>query len=398
MVSEAPYPQSEHSSRTGSTSSASNDADYAFTTHRSLRNDATNHTENDSAVSNVTGRSGYKKAKQPIDYQADQMTLDTDDYYQQLKAELNHKPLLSSSDAYDDAEPMQSGAVHRGSRQSEATKTAAIKKNDNNDAADTMPQGHKTLTEKQLTQTLPETHDTADSNIPERVFMNSLIKHTGIALAIIIPLAAFSAYAAPQAMPATQSKAVSDLQKAAASTTPASIEPSDIIYKSAATPTTVDKVDLAKYAGTWYEIGRLPMYFQRKCARDVTATYTPKADGSGITVLNKCTGEDGSVISAEGIAKPTDDTGSKLKVTFLPSWIRWLPVGRADYWILARDDSYQTALVGSPDKDYLWLLARTPNISQQTYTKYRQIAQQQGYDLKEFQLTTQSQQTVNLVP
>lgn len=392
MVSDTPYPSSDHSSRTGSTSSASNDADYAFTTHHSLRNDASSHTENDSALSNVTGQSGYKKAKQPIDYQADQMTLDTDDYYQQLKAELNHEPLLSSSAAHD-AEPVQSGAVPRESRQNGATKTAAINKNDNNAAADTMPQGHKTLTEKQLTQTLPETHDIADSNIPERVFMNSLIKHTGIALAIIIPLAAFSAYAAPQAMPATQSKAASDLQTAAAS-----IEPSDILYKSAATPTTVDKVDLTKYAGTWYEIGRLPMYFQRKCARDVTATYTPKADGSGITVLNKCTGEDGGVISAEGIAKPADDTGSKLKVTFLPSWIRWLPVGRADYWILARDDSYQTALVGSPDKEYLWLLARTPNISQQTYTKYRQIAQQQGYDLKEFQLTTQSQQTVNLVP
>lgn len=230
------------------------------------------------------------------------------------------------------------------------------------------------------------------SEIPERVFMNSLVKHTAIALAIIVPLAAISAYAAPQAMP------INKTQADKTTTETIEVEPSTIIHKSADEPTTVDSIDLKKYAGTWYEIGRLPMYFQRKCASDVTATYTEKADGSGITVLNKCMGEDGKAIDAEGLAKPVDDTGSKLKVTFLPSWIRWLPVGRADYWVLAHDPSYQTALVGTPDKDYLWLLARSPNISQKTYAKYRQIAQQQGYGLKEFKLTTHAKQTVKLIP
>lgn len=230
--------------------------------------------------------------------------------------------------------------------------------------------------------------------IPERVFMNGLIKHTGIALAIIIPLAAFSAYAATPPMAAASVSDVDD-------ETPVEmllVAPSDVIHKSANSPTTVDKVNLKKYAGTWYEIGRLPMYFQRNCARDVTATYTEKTDGSGIIVTNKCVDKEGSSIVAEGLAKPVNDTGSKLKVTFLPSWIRWLPVGRADYWVLARDADYKTALVGTPDKDYLWLLARSPNISQETYAKYRQIAQQQGYDLKEFNLTPQTNQTVSLVP
>lgn len=231
------------------------------------------------------------------------------------------------------------------------------------------------------------------SEVPERVFMNGLIKHTGIALAIIVPLAAFSAYAAtPPAMPIN----AASTDKTTVTTT--DITPSSIINKSATKPTTVDSLDLAKYSGTWYEIGRLPMYFQRKCISDVTATYTPKSEGSGITVLNQCAGEDGKSITAEGLAKPVDSTGSKLKVTFLPSWIRWLPVGRADYWVLAHDPSYQTALVGTPDKEYLWLLARSPNISQETYAKYRQIAQQQGYNLKAFKLTDHSNQTVNLVP
>ncbi|WP_350558781.1 lipocalin family protein [Psychrobacter sp. CAL346-MNA-CIBAN-0220] len=237
---------------------------------------------------------------------------------------------------------------------------------------------------------------TSNTDIPERIFMNGLVKHTAIALAIIIPLAAFSAYAAPQVLPvnATTANATSDKTTMAT----LAIEPSAIIHKSASVPTTVDSVDLEKYAGTWYEIGRLPMYFQRNCASNVTATYTGKTDGSGITVLNQCTGADSKMITAEGIAKPADNTGSKLKVSFLPSWIRWLPVGRADYWVLARDANYQTALVGTPDNDYLWLLARSPNITQQTYAKYRQIAQQQGYDLKEFKLTPHTNQTVSLDP
>ncbi len=226
--------------------------------------------------------------------------------------------------------------------------------------------------------------------VSERIFMNGLIKHTVIALVIIIPLAAISAYAAPVTTVNTANES---------SKSPVlSVTPSDIIYKSADTPTTVDKVDLKKYSGKWYEIGRMPLFFQRNCIGNVTATYTGQAGSSDITVLNECSGENSTVISSEGLAMPVDEMGSKLKVTFLPSWIRWLPVGRGDYWVLARDDNYQTALVGTPDKSNLWLLARTPNISQQTYSKYRQIAQQQGYDLKEFTLTPQSNQTVNLVP
>ena len=233
---------------------------------------------------------------------------------------------------------------------------------------------------------------TTHNDISERIFMTSLIKHTGIALAIIIPLAAFSAYAAT---PAQVGNTITSNQ---APTATIDTDPNAIIYKSASEPTTVDRVDLDRYAGTWYEIARLPMYFQRNCTSDVTANYTEKTDGSGIIVTNKCLEADGSQMVAEGLAKPADTTGSKLKVTFLPSWIRWLPVGRADYWVIARDADYQTALVGTPDKEYLWLLARSPNVTQQTYAKYRQIAQSQGYDLKEFTLTSHSNQTVSLVP
>ncbi|WP_410838661.1 lipocalin family protein, partial [Paraburkholderia sp. SIMBA_030] len=91
------------------------------------------------------------------------------------------------------------------------------------------------------------------------------------ALAIIIPLAAFSAYAATPPVNMTTNGMSDDAMNEKTTTDMLSVQPSDIIHKSASTPTTVDSVDLNTYAGTWYEIGRLPMYFQRKCAGDVTA-------------------------------------------------------------------------------------------------------------------------------
>ncbi len=354
-------------SRVGNVGHASNDASY----HQEWNDKFMNHMVK--GASTKTSSYGYKKAQ--LSTNVDSTDVDT------LDLEMDSNTPLSI--------PLITEAV-------EAVEAGTVKIPNNNLKKSSKNNRSKLNTTKSNNNTSAKDATLNVTEIPERIFMNGLIKHTGIALAIIIPLAAFSAYAASP--PINTSSAVATNTKTTTTTETLSVKPSSIIYKSANTPTTVDSVDLKKYAGTWYEIGRLPMYFQRNCASDVTATYVEKTDGSGIKVINECKAEDGSGIMAEGLAKPADNTGSKLKVTFLPSWIRWLPVGRADYWVLARDPDYQTALVGTPDKKYLWLLARSPNVSQETYAKYRQIAQQQGYDLKEFKLTSQSNQTVNLVP
>ena len=83
------------------------------------------------------------------------------------------------------------------------------------------------------------------TTIPERIFMNGLIKHTGIALAIIIPLAAFSAYAAtPPVNTAAKATVTANATTDKTSTETLSIKPNAIIHKSARVPTTVDSVDL----------------------------------------------------------------------------------------------------------------------------------------------------------
>ena len=63
----------------------------------------------------------------------------------------------------------------------------------------------------------------------------------------------------------------------------------------------VPSVDLKKYSGKWYEIARFPNSFQKDCAGDVTATYTPRPDGK-ITVLNECREKNGKTKRAEGLA------------------------------------------------------------------------------------------------
>ena len=78
----------------------------------------------------------------------------------------------------------------------------------------------------------------------------------------------------------------------------------------------VPSVDLARYAGQWYEIARLPNRFEKNCVSSVTATYTLRDDGK-IDVVNRCKKASGKLETAKGKAKVVDKkTNAKLKVTF----------------------------------------------------------------------------------
>ncbi|MCW5625651.1 MAG: lipocalin family protein [Burkholderiales bacterium] len=130
----------------------------------------------------------------------------------------------------------------------------------------------------------------------------------------------------------------------------------------------VGTVDLERYAGRWYEIARIPNRFQKDCASDVTADYSVRDDGR-IDVENRCVRADGVVDRAAGLARTREDdaTRARLEVSFLPAWLRWLPMGWADYWIVELDPDYRFAVVGSPDRRYLWILSRTPTLEAETY-------------------------------
>lgn len=146
---------------------------------------------------------------------------------------------------------------------------------------------------------------------------------------------------------------------------------------------TVERVELDKYLGVWYEIARKPLYFENKCARNITATYTLNENGN-IVVDNQCVGKDGQQHQSLGEAFVVNPPyNSKLKVSFLPEVVRWVPVARGDYWILKLDEHYQTVLVGEPSRKYLWILSRTPQPSEEVMNEYLSYAKSLGYDLKD---------------
>lgn len=152
----------------------------------------------------------------------------------------------------------------------------------------------------------------------------------------------------------------------------------------------VARVDLERYAGTWYEQARLPMYFQRKCVADTTAHYGLNADGT-VSVVNRCRREDGGMQEAEGIARTVGGRTSTLEVRFAPAWLSWLPAVWGDYWVIALDEpGYRWAMVGAPKADYLWILSRSPRLDPTVLERLLVQARAMGYPVDRVVETPQS--------
>lgn len=142
----------------------------------------------------------------------------------------------------------------------------------------------------------------------------------------------------------------------------------------------VDALDMDRYAGQWHEIAHLPVSFQKKCVGEITATYSLRSDGR-ISVLNRCRIQDGSSLQAEGVARPINGQPGQLQVRFAPDWLSWVPLVWADYWVIALDPEYQWAMVGEPDRKYLWILSRSPSMPRAQLEALKKQAEAMGYDL-----------------
>ena len=142
---------------------------------------------------------------------------------------------------------------------------------------------------------------------------------------------------------------------------------------------TVNQLELQRYLGTWYEIARLPMRHEPDGCSDVSAHYTLKDNGR-IRVQNRCILGDQEMESI-GEAIPLDPSNARLEVSFLPEGLRWIPFTKGDYWIIRVAPDYSVALVGSPDRRFLWLLARDPALDATVQQQYLDYAQLQGFEL-----------------
>jgi len=146
---------------------------------------------------------------------------------------------------------------------------------------------------------------------------------------------------------------------------------------------TVPFVDLTRYTGQWYEISRYPHRFQEGCVGS-RATYTLRDDGK-IAVLNECFEGSftGKLRNAKGTAKVVDtESNAKLKVSFF-----WPFYG--DYWVIDLGKEYEYAVVGHPDRTYLWILSRTKKMDETVYQDILARLTAKGYDTAKLILTPQ---------
>lgn len=136
----------------------------------------------------------------------------------------------------------------------------------------------------------------------------------------------------------------------------------------------VSGFELNSYLGKWYEVARLDHSFERGLSQ-VTAEYALREDG-GVSVLNRGYSEtDGEWKAAEGKAWFVNDpTEGYLKVSFFGPFY-------GSYVVFELDrEHYSYAFVSGPNRDYLWLLSRTPTVAPEVMDSFIRMSAERGFD------------------
>jgi apolipoprotein D and lipocalin family protein len=154
---------------------------------------------------------------------------------------------------------------------------------------------------------------------------------------------------------------------------------------------TAPAVDLQRFSGTWFEIARMPEKWEKDCASDVTVTYEATADG-GLRVIHRCRRSDGSLKRTIGRAEVTEpDSNAKLRISYAPQLLDALPFVWSSYCIVDIAADYSSAVIGTPDRDHLWLLARHPSVSEEVRSDFIAKALGQEFDTSQLIYTQHSE-------
>ena len=137
---------------------------------------------------------------------------------------------------------------------------------------------------------------------------------------------------------------------------------------------TVDYVDLERFMGEWYVIANIPTFIE-KGAHNAVETYTLNDDGTiatNFTFLKD--GFDGKEKEYNPKGFVTDTESNAL-------WgMRFIWPIKADYRIVYLNDDYTQTVIGRQKRDYVWIMARTPTISDEDYAKIIEYVESIGYD------------------
>jgi apolipoprotein D and lipocalin family protein len=146
---------------------------------------------------------------------------------------------------------------------------------------------------------------------------------------------------------------------------------------------TVDYVDIQRFMGDWYVIANIPTFLE-KDAYNAVETYALNDDG---TVATTFTFRDGGFEGEEKEYTPKGfikDTQSNALWGMQFIW----PI-KADYRIVYLDESYSQTIIARQKRDFIWIMARTPEIPEQDYERLIRFAESIGYDVSKIQKVPQ---------
>lgn len=163
----------------------------------------------------------------------------------------------------------------------------------------------------------------------------------------------------------------------------------------------VPQLEPQRFAGTWYQVARLPNSLQSECASDATTHYALQPDGS-LDVTQRCLTPLGRVETEQGRAWPAHEPRAgkgkhraarpdgALKLSYLPRWLQWMPAAQDDHWVVMLDPDYRYAVVSEPTRHHLWVLSRLPTLPADQFGRIVDRLAAEGYPTGQLLLTPQS--------
>ena len=147
---------------------------------------------------------------------------------------------------------------------------------------------------------------------------------------------------------------------------------------------TVDYVDLERFMGDWYVIASIPTFIE-KGAHNAVESYRLAEDG---TIETTFTFRRGGFDGERKRYRPTGFVRDKASNAVWDMQFIW-PI-KGDYRIIYLDDDYQLTIIGRAKRDYVWVMARKPAISNDQFKRVENFIQQVGYDVSRLQRVPQS--------
>ena len=146
---------------------------------------------------------------------------------------------------------------------------------------------------------------------------------------------------------------------------------------------TVERVDIERFMGDWYVIANIPTFLE-KGAHNAVESYELDSDG---TIATTFTFRDGAFDGPVKTYKPTGFVGNDPSNAIWGMQFIW-PI-KADYRVIYLNADYTQTVIGRNKRDYVWIMARTPDIPEDDYQRILERLAAAGYDTKRIQRVPQ---------